>query len=194
MKFISSASLFTLWLTSGVLSPVFAGESTAACSDLLDHEVRKLGSEQRVNLCEEYAGKVVLVVNTASKCAYTPQYEGLEALHEKYRDRGLVVLGFPSNDFGAQEPGSNARIAEFCRTEFGIEFPMFEKSPVSGRDANPLFADLARRTGQPPAWNFHKYLIDRRGMTVLSFESGVAPQSRALVDRIEQLLAERPAP
>ena len=137
-----------------------------------------------------YRGKVVLVVNTASYCGYTGQYEGLEALYRKYRDRGLVVLGFPSNDFGGQEPGTNREIAEFCRSTYGVEFPMFEKSSVTGVADNPLFADLAKRTGERPQWNFHKYLVDRRGEKVASFRSAVAPDSRELVVAIERLLAE----
>jgi len=188
MKFISSASLFTLWLTSGVLSPVFAGESTAACSDLLDHEVRKLGSEQRVNLCEEYAGKVVLVVNTASKCAYTPQYEGLEALHEKYRDRGLVVLGFPSNDFGAQEPGTEKQIQDFCRLTYSVKFPMFAKTRVSEANADALYQGLGTAAGRYPRWNFHKYLLDREGKLVADFSSATKPESETLIRAIEALL------
>ncbi len=187
-----AALLASVLLTAGAAAAAETAPAAAPpCPEVLRHDFANLQSGEVESLCR-YAGRVVLVVNTASRCGYTPQYEGLEALYTRYRDRGLVVLGFPSNDFGAQEPGSNARIAEFCRTEFGIEFPMFEKSAVSGRQANPLFADLARRTGRPPAWNFHKYLIDRAGTTVASFDSGVTPDSRTLVERIEQMLAEEP--
>jgi len=118
----------------------------AACPPLLDRQMTDL-REQPASLCA-YTGKVLLVVNTASQCGYTPQYEGLEALYRKYRDRGLVVLGFPSNDFGAQEPGSNQEIAAFCVNQYAIDFPMFAKSSVRGAAANPLFADLAKATAR----------------------------------------------
>ncbi len=134
--------------------------AAAACPALLDRNMSDILEKPR-SLCE-YAGKVVLVVNTASQCGYTPQYEGLEALHRKYRDRGLVVLGFPSNDFGGQEPGSNQEIAAFCVNQYAIDFQMFAKTSVRGREANPLFAELARATGSEPRWNFHKYLVDAR--------------------------------
>jgi glutathione peroxidase len=137
------------------------------------------------SLCE-YAGKVVLVVNTASECGYTPQYEGLEALYKKYRDRGLVVLGFPTNDFGGQEPGSNREIAAFCVNQYAIDFPMFAKTELK---KNPLYADLAKATGAAPRWNFHKYLIDRGGGQVLSFDTRVEPGDARLVGEIERLLS-----
>ena len=159
------------------------------CPALLDHRFQRLQGGKAESLCD-YRGKVVLVVNTASYCGYTHQYEGLEALYRKYQDRGLVVVGFPSNDFGGQEPGTNQEIAEFCRTTYGVAFPMYEKTSVSGVADNPLFSELARRTGQRPQWNFHKYLIDRRGAKVASFKSAVEPDSRELVRTIEQMLAE----
>ena len=140
----------------------------AACPALLNQTVPRLQDEKPQSLCQ-YAGKVVLVVNTASYCGFTPQYKSLEALQARYRDRGLVVLGFPSNDFGQQEPGSNAEIADFCENTFGVKFPMFAKSRVTasaGAAANPLIADLAQRTGQWPRWNFHKYVVARDGGTV----------------------------
>ena len=170
---------------------VAAGDPAAPadCPPILRHSYQRLQGGQTQSLCD-YRGKVVLVVNTASYCGYTGQYEGLEALYRKYRDRGLVVLGFPSNDFGGQEPGTNREIAEFCRSTYGVEFPMFEKSSVTGVADNPLFADLAKRTGERPQWNFHKYLVDRRGEKVASFRSAVAPDSRELVGAIERLLAE----
>ena len=142
------------------------------------------------SLCE-FAGKVVLVVNTASQCGYTPQYEGLESLYRKYRSRGLVVLGFPSNDFGGQEPGSNKEIASFCINQYAIEFPMFGKSSVRGALANPLFAELARASGAEPRWNFHKYVVDRGGKQVLSFDTKVEPGDPKLIAAIEQLLETR---
>ena len=165
----------------------------APCPGLLHREMPRLQDEKPQNLCQ-YAGRVVLVVNTASFCGYTPQYKGLEALQARYSPRGLVVLGFPSNDFGKQEPGSNKEIADFCENTFGVKFPMFAKSRVAadaGAALNPLFADLGQRTGQSPKWNFHKYVIARDGQTVRSFGSDVEPQSAAFVATIEKLLAEK---
>jgi len=161
----------------------------AACPPLLDRSMADL-REQPASLCA-YAGKVLLVVNTASRCGYTPQYEALEALYRKYRDRGFVVLGFPSNDFGAQEPGSNREIAAFCVNQYAIDFPMFAKSSVRGAGANPLFAELAKTTGSAPRWNFHKYLVARDGRTVHAFATQVDPQDPKLVAEIERLLAVR---
>ncbi len=162
--------------------------AAAACPALLDRSMPDIHENSR-SLCE-FAGKVVLVVNTASQCGYTPQYEGLEALYRKYRARGLVVLGFPSNDFGGQEPGSNQEIAAFCVNQYAVEFPMFGKSSVRGAQANPLFAELARAGGAAPRWNFHKYLVDRSGGKVLSFDTKVAPGDPKLVAAIETLLGE----
>jgi glutathione peroxidase len=175
--------LFSLLLLASAAMP-----AAAACPTLLDRNMSDILEKPR-SLCE-YAGKVVLVVNTASQCGYTPQYEGLEALHRKYRDRGLVVLGFPSNDFGGQEPGSNKEIAAFCVNQYAIDFPMFAKTSVRGREANPLFAELARATGSEPRWNFHKYLVARDGKRVQSFDTRVAPADPKLVGAIEKLLGE----
>jgi glutathione peroxidase len=162
----------------------------ADCPLLLRHTFNSLQTGKPQSLCQ-YKGKVVLVVNTATYCGYTHQYEGLEALYRKYRDRGLVVLGFPSNDYGAQEPGTNKEIAEFCRTTYGIEFPMFEKATGVRVAANPLYAELTARTGQAPKWNFHKYLLDRSGKRVTSFGSDVEPGQRDFESAVERLLAER---
>ena len=161
----------------------------AACPALLDRSMESIDERPR-SLCE-FAGSVVLIVNTASQCGYTPQYEGLEDLYRKYRSRGLVILGFPSNDFGGQEPGSNKEIASFCVNQYAVDFPMFGKSSVHGAAANPLFADLAKATGKAPRWNFHKYLIDRGGRQVLSFETQVEPTDPRLVSSIEKFLAGR---
>ena len=178
--------LFSLLL---LLSATYAVPAAAACPALLDRRMSDIQDQPR-SLCE-YAGKVLLVVNTASQCGYTPQYEGLEALYRKYRARGLVVLGFPSNDFGAQEPGSNKEIAAFCVNQYAIEFPMFGKSSVRGAQANPLFAELARASGAEPRWNFHKYLVDRSGQQVTSFDTKVAPGDAKLAGAIERLLEAR---
>jgi len=157
----------------------------AACPTLLDRKMPDI-HEKPQSLCE-YAGKVVLVVNTASECGYTPQYEGLEALYRKYRDRGLVVLGFPSNDFGGQEPGSNKEIAAFCVNQYAIDFPMFAKTELK---KNPLYAELVKATGTAPRWNFHKYLIDRSGAQVHSFDTRVAPDDPKLIAALEKLLSQ----
>ncbi|MBL9028784.1 MAG: glutathione peroxidase [Myxococcales bacterium] len=134
-----------------------------------------------------YEGKVLLVVNTASECGYTPQYEGLQKLHEELSPKGLVVLGFPSNDFGAQEPGSSEQIATFCRKNYGVTFPMFEKIVTKGAGASPLFALLGAKAGEPK-WNFHKYLVDKKGHVVRAFPSSVAPESAELRAAIEEQL------
>ena len=168
----------------------WASPAHAACPAVLAHTLPRLQDERPVNLCE-HAGKVVLVVNTASQCGFTPQYKALEALSERYRARGLVVLGFPSNDFGGQEPGANTEIAEFCENQFAVRFPMFAKTNVSARSSknvNPLYSALAARTGQPPKWNFHKYLVDRRGDVVLSRDSDVDPLEPGFLKDVEILL------
>ncbi len=158
----------------------------AACPALLDRAVESIDERPR-SLCE-FAGSVVLIVNTASQCGYTPQYEGLEDLYRKYRSRGLVILGFPSNDFGGQEPGSNKEIASFCVNQYAVDFPMFAKTDLK---KNPLYIDLAKATGAVPRWNFHKYLIDRGGRQVLSFETQVEPTDPRLVSSIDKFLAGR---
>jgi glutathione peroxidase len=163
--------------------------AAAACAPLLNHSFPALLTGKPQSLCQ-YSGKVVLVVNTASACGFTPQYEGLEAVYRRYAARGLVVIGFPSNDFGGQEQGSNREVAEFCRVNFGVSFPMFEKSSVSGAHANPLHAVLAQRGGGPPQWNFHKYLIDRSGNRVIGYGSAVDPASPRMTRDIERLLAQ----
>lgn len=161
----------------------------AACPALLQHRFERLQDEKLQDLCQ-YAGQVVLVVNTASFCGFTGQYRGLEALYRQYRSEGLVVLGFPANNFGNQEPGSNQQIAEFCENTFGVQFPMFVKSDVVGPNTNPLFQQLAQITGERPRWNFHKYLISRDGATVLSYGSMVSPDNRRFRTDLQRLLRE----
>ncbi|SEL31669.1 glutathione peroxidase [Roseateles sp. YR242] len=176
---------FTAQAASAPAAPTTTG---AACPEVLQRQFPRLQDEKPQALCQ-YAGKVVLVVNTASFCGFTPQYKALEALSAKYKE--LVVLGFPSGDFGNQEYGSNKEIAEFCENTFNVKFPMFSKSSVAAGkpDLNPLFADLAKRTGQAPKWNFHKYLISRNGQEVLSFGSKVEPQSPEFTQALEKLLS-----
>lgn len=160
----------------------------AMAQGLLDRNYRALAGKTAVNLKEAYGGDVILVVNTASKCGFTPQYEGLEALQRKYAARGFTVLGFPSNDFMGQEPGEEAQIKEFCTLTYGVKFPMFEKVHVKGDEATPLYRDLAKATGVSPGWNFHKYLIARDGTVVANFPSKVKPDDAALVAAIEREL------
>jgi glutathione peroxidase len=163
----------------------------ATCPPVLHHTVARLQDEKPQNLCQ-YAGQVVVVVNTASFCGFTSQYKGLEALHAKYKDKGLVVLGFPSNDF-SQEPESNAKIADFCENTFGVKFPMFVKTTVKGSGALPLFKQLAEQTGTTPKWNFYKYIISRDGKTIKSFSSMTNPQDKSFVQEIEKQLVEKQA-
>ncbi len=186
-------SLYAPWALAVALlaGPVAPAMAAAECPSLLHQTQARLQDEKPVDLCS-FSGRVVLVVNTASQCGFTPQYKSLEALYERYRDRGLVVLGFPSNDFGSQEPGSNGEIADFCENQFAVRFPMFVKSNVSARSRgtiNPLFAALTAKTGQAPKWNFHKYLISRDGQSVLSRDSEVDPLDKAFLRDVERLLA-----
>jgi len=191
----ASAALFALAAAAALLAPpaqaqAQPGAAGAACPALLQHSFPRLQDETPQNLCQ-YSGKVLLVVNTASKCGFTPQYEGLEALHAKYGPRGLVVLGFPSGDFGGQELNDAKEIADFCFNTYGVKFPMFGKSSVKGSAANPLYVQLVKATGKAPGWNFHKYLIGRDGKPLGSYDSNVTPTSPALVATIEKALAAK---
>jgi len=164
--------------------------ATSACPALLNHTFDRLQDEKPQSLCQ-YTGQVVLVVNTASFCGFTSQYKGLEALNTQYKDRGLVVLGFPSNDF-AQEKGSNKDIADFCESTFGVKFPMFTKTQVTGDGAAPLFKQLTAQTGQKPRWNFHKYLIGRDGKVIDQYSSMTGPESKTLLSAIDKALKVKP--
>jgi glutathione peroxidase len=194
--FPRSAAAFALGLLAGVSSPaatpapsqaVAATETPASCPPLLRHSFNRLQDEKPQALCQ-YAGKVLLVVNTASYCGFTGQYAGLEDLYARYRDQGLVVLGFPSNDF-AQESGDNRQIADFCENTYGVKFPMFAKSSVAGAQASPFYRELAAQSGQPPRWNFYKYLIGRDGRVVDAFASMTGPDNARLVRSLERQLA-----
>ncbi|SFC29704.1 glutathione peroxidase [Polaromonas sp. OV174] len=183
------ASLASLALgSSGAWSATPDTPATpVGCSALLQQNLLRLQDEKPQSLCQ-YSGKVVVVVNTASFCGFTPQYQGLEALYAKYKERGLVVLGFPSNDF-SQETGSNKEIADFCENTFGVKFPMFTKTRVTGPEASPLFKQLADKTGTMPRWNFYKYVIARDGASVVSFNSLTDPTSHKFINEIEKQLA-----
>lgn len=191
MKLVRRTWIALTLVASGALAahadPIAATQETT----VLDRTMKRLdGSEQNL---AEYKGRVVLLVNTASKCGLTPQYEGLEALHRKYRDRGFVVLGVPANDFLGQEPGTDPQIAEFCRSTYGVEFPMFSKISVKGDSIHPLYRELTSRPppiGGPVEWNFQKYLVDREGNVVAKFSPRTRPEATEVVEKIEELLAK----
>lgn len=175
----------------GSASPAMASDSMKQCAELLDYEHRKLASSEITHLCEAYAGKVVLVVNTASQCGFTGQFEGLETLYETYGSQGLVILGFPSDDFN-QEHSDEEKTAQVCQLNYGVSFPMFATSSVRGSNANALFKRLAEQT-KAPKWNFNKYLIGRDGMTVTHFGSMAKPLGGTLEKAIVEAL-QTPAP
>ena len=192
MQFMNavSISVFGLLFASDFAGAVTPNAPAASdCPAILDHRFSSLQGKPQ-DLCQ-YRGKVVLVVNTASYCGYTEQYQGLQALYDKYQKRGLVVLGFPANDFGKQEPGSNAEVADFCERTFKVRFPMIEKTSVVAGQANPVYEALFKATGERPKWNFHKFLIARDGATVKSYSSRVAPESSTFVAEIEASLLEK---
>lgn len=170
---------------------LFAGPALSAeCPASLDFSLKRLRGDEVVNFCEAYRGKVILAVNTASRCGYTPQFQGLEALYQKYKDRGFIVLGFPSDDF-KQEYDQAEKTAEVCYLNYGVKFPMFTKTSVTGDSANAFFKQLAEATGTAPGWNFFKYLIDDRGKVREAYASKVTPESPDLQKTIEALLAQR---
>lgn len=183
MNLSKSLAVTALVITYGLALPATA----QTCPALLNHTFAKLQDDSPQNLCQ-YSGQVILVVNTASYCGFTPQYEGLEQLYSQYGKRGFTILGFPSGDFGNQEKTNNKEIAEFCFNTYGVKFPMFAKSSVKGSAANPLFAALSADAGQAPKWNFHKYLIGRDGKVVASYPSQVEPLDPKLTGQIEALL------
>ena len=186
----SSMLAFMIAALAVSIAPTPTAAAESSCPVIIDQKFSNLMDEP-VSLCQ-FSGKVLLIVNTASECGYTPQYEGLEKVYRRYREKGFVVLGFPSDDFGGQEPGSNKEIAQFCRVNYGITFPVFAKTAVVGKNANPLFRELAAKTGQPPRWNFHKYLLDRTGRPVAAFASAIEPEDRRITSQIEKLLTAAP--
>jgi glutathione peroxidase len=176
-------------LVFAALIMMFTTVATASDGNLLDRDFRRLATDEVVNLADAYGGKVLLVVNTASKCGNTPQYDGLEKLYQEFGDEGLVVLGFPSNDFFGQEPGTEEEIQEFCRLTYKVKFPMFEKVTVKEKGAHPFFADLAASAGTYPTWNFHKYLIGRDGNVIAEFSPRTQPWDDKVVAEIRAALA-----
>ena len=175
----------TLFLLLSISLFAPASAWAAPCSDLLNFKMTKLRSSEQLDFCKDFQGKVILAVNTASSCAYTPQFKGLEALYQKYKDQGLVIVGFPSNDFN-QEFEKSEKIAKVCYINYGVTFPMLEKSIIKGADANGFFQKLIKATGQAPQWNFSKYLIGRDGVSVKSYESSVTPEQ--LDTKVQALL------
>jgi glutathione peroxidase len=194
MNWINSSMLIMAFAAALLLSKPLQADATSpssvssSCPDTLNYSFRRLGEDKLENLCDTYKGKLILVVNTASKCAFTPQYDGLESLYRQYKAKGLVVLGFPSNDFAGQEPGTEKEILSFCRLTYSVEFPMFEKIHAAQGKADPFFVTLADSTGEYPGWNFHKYLIAPDGKVIRSFRSFVKPTDPELVRIIEENL------
>lgn len=186
MKQLIKRWIGTMALIGGCLA---SSVQAAECPSLLRHSFNQLQDGSPMPLCQ-YAGKVMLVVNTASYCGFTSQYDGLEKLYARLKDKGLVVIGFPSNDFGEQEPGTEKEIAEFCRLIYGVEFPMVGKTVVRGRNANPFYLKLAEVTGSRPKWNFHKYLINRDGTQVVAYSSLTRPDDRDLLKKIDEFLGK----
>jgi glutathione peroxidase len=185
---VIKTTLLAVAVTAAISGTMALAENKGStCHPNLNFNVRTLNDDKVVNLCQEYQGKVVLIVNTASKCAFTGQYEGLEQLYANYKDDGLVVLGFPSNDFGNQDPGSEEQIQKFCRMTYGVQFPMFQKSHVKKKYADPLFVQLGEQGGYP-RWNFYKYLINRDGELVDTYSSFTSPASKQIKSKIETLL------
>ena len=175
---LSIFSLASLFWSSGAL---------ASCPDVLNFETHKLRSSETINFCESFAEKVVLVVNTASRCGYTPQFKELDALYRKYKDEGLVIVGFPSNDF-RQEYADESQVADVCYVNYGVTFPMVSTSSVKGSNANEFFKRLSDATGQEPKWNFNKYLLSSDGASIRHFASNVKPVGGELEAAIQKLL------
>lgn len=186
--------LFVILTLMGVmLMWPFTKASAEQTGSAYDYSFKTLIGEEPLPLAK-YKGKVLLIVNTASACGFTPQYDGLEKLYEQYKDQGLVIIGVPSNDFGKQEPGTGAEIAHFCKLNYGVTFPMASKEVVSGDEAHPFYK-WARDTlgfGTGPKWNFHKYLVDRHGKLIDYFNSTTSPSSDRLKDAIEAALKDAP--
>ena len=166
--------------------PVQSTEYTD-CQPILSHRIRPLMGPDERPLCDGHAGNVLLVVNTASKCGFTPQFKALETLHQRYKDRGFEVLGFPSDDF-RQELDSEQAVAEFCELNYGVSFPMFQKIHVTAGNPHPFYQDLATASGTYPRWNFNKYLIDRQGRVIAHFDSSEQPLGQTMIQAVEGLL------
>ncbi|MDW3712182.1 MULTISPECIES: glutathione peroxidase [unclassified Pseudomonas] len=180
-------SFYLLPFLALVAAPVLAAE----CPPLLQHSMQQLRSKETIDLCQRFAGKPLVVVNTASHCGFTPQFKGLEALYQRYKDDGLEVLGVPSDDF-KQEADDNAETAKVCYVNYGVTFAMTQPQHVTGDEATPLYRDLIAQSGQSPRWNFYKYVVDRQGKVIAHFSSLTKPDDEDLVRAVEQALASKP--
>jgi glutathione peroxidase len=179
-----------LFLAATLWSALAAAAGARDCPAYLDHSFKKLHSEETINLCKAFAGKPLLIINTASHCGYTPQFKGLESLYERYMDRGLVVVGFPSDDFN-QEARDESETAQVCYINYGVKFTMLAPLAVKGPAANPVFRELARQSHEP-TWNFNKYLVKPDGKVTQYFDSEITPDAAELEHGIEVLLATQP--
>lgn len=159
----------------------------SSCPDILQGKQRLLNSTDEIDLCEQFKGKTLLVVNTASQCGFTPQFEQLESLYQTYKDKNFAVIGFPSNDFN-QDIGSEENSAKICYLDYGVTFPMMARSSVMGSDANPVFNEISQQAGITPRWNFYKFLISKEGKVIATFPSSTSPTSTTLTNMIEQQL------
>jgi len=177
---------FTLMIL--ILSSLPVQSAEKPCPETLNFQKERLANDRIVNLCNEYSGKVIMVVNTASFCGFTPQYKSLESIYRRYKNQGFIVLGFPSNDFGKQEPGNEENIKEFCERTYNVKFPMFEKTSVAKGTNDPMYKTLARVAGEYPSWNFHKYLLNKQGKLVASISSKTDPDTAKVRQQIEALL------
>jgi glutathione peroxidase len=184
-------AFYKLWLKLDVVKAVANETTKMADKTVLDFTLKNIDGKETV--LSEYKGKALLLVNVASKCGYTPQYEGLQALYTKYKDQGLVVIGIPANNFGAQEPGTNEEIKQFCTLKYNVSFPMFAKISVKGDDIHPLYKFLTDKTTNPQfggdiKWNFNKFLVGRDGKIIARFESGDKPEGEKVMQAVEQAL------
>ena len=179
MKKLLTKTLFAAFILGA------SAMANAACTGIYNHQLTTLQG-QSLNLCD-YQDKPILVVNTASKCGFTPQFEALEGMYKQYKDQGLMVIGFPSNDF-RQDPGTNKEIGDFCKLTYAVKFPMMEKSSVFGKNANPLYKELIAQTNTSPKWNFYKYLILPGGKEVFAYASTTKPDDPEILDKIKKSL------
>jgi glutathione peroxidase len=190
MKAVRNGSIRTFVVLALVI--IMAG-SVFAASNIYDFTLPSI--DGRPMPLADFKGKVVLVVNVASRCGYTPQYSALEALYEKYKDQGFVIVGFPANNFGAQEPGTNQEIKTFCSRKYSVTFPLYSKVSVKGDDQTPLYQYLTKQTDPPIAgeikWNFTKFLVDRNGHVIQRFESAVRPDSKEVISAVEKQLSQK---
>jgi glutathione peroxidase len=171
---------------------LFGGQAMAAeCPALLQNQLPQLRSKETIDLCQRFAGKPLLIVNTASHCGFTPQFKGLEALYKRYKDQGFEVLGVPSDDF-KQEAASTEETAKVCYVNYGVTFAMTQPQHVTGDDAIPLYKELMAQSGQAPRWNFYKYVVDRQGKVIAQFSSRTKPDDPDLLEAVEQALASKP--